>query len=135
MNNKKIVKKSSNHTAKKSVAKSEAKASNVFSILIYVELIASVLFTLASIHFAADISVAAFPLAAVYTAILVYFVFFKMLKPLNGKMVPVAVKLIEYLPYVFLLSFILRRAGKNGTPYWLDVVGVALWCIIFIISF
>lgn len=110
------------------------KSPDIFSIFVCVELIASILFTFASVHFAADISVAAFPLAAVYTAILVYFVFFKMLKPLNGKMVPVAVKLIEYLPYVFLLSFILRRAGKNGTPYWLDVAGVVLWCIVFIFS-
>ncbi|MCR4954794.1 MAG: signal peptidase I [Treponema sp.] len=133
-NNKNIAKKSTNHPARSAGSKSGVKSPKVFSIIVCVELLCSILFSLFSIHFAADISVVAFPLAAVYTAILVFFVFFKMLKPLNGKMVPVAVKLIEYLPYVFLLSFILRRAGKNGTPYWLDVVCVVLWCIIFVIS-
>ncbi len=105
-----------------------------FSIFVYIELIASILFSLVSIHFSADISILAFPLAFIYTGLLIYFVFFKMLRPLDGSKIPVAVKLIEYLPYVFLLSFILRRAGKYGTHYAYDVICVLIWCIVFVFS-
>lgn len=107
---------------------------NYFSIFVYIELISSIVFSLLSIHFSADISIAAFPLAAIYSAVLIYFVFFKMLRPLDGRFVPVAVKLVEYLPYVLLLSFILRRAGKNGTSYVYDVFCVLVWCVAFIFS-
>lgn len=43
-----------------------------------------------------------------------------------------SLKLLQYLPYILLISFILRRAGKNGTYYWYDVLTVLLWCAVMI---
>ena len=44
----------------------------------------------------------------------------------------ISLKLLQYLPYVLLISFILRRAGKYGTYYWYDVLTVLLWCAVMV---
>lgn len=43
-------------------------------------------------------------------------------------------KLFQYLPYILLASFILRRAGKRGTSYIYDFITVVLWCAVFVLS-
>lgn len=106
-----------------------------FKILIYVELAAAAVLVLFSINFSLDISLLAFPIALGYTGLLIYLAIFKMLKEENGKLATVVWKLFDYLPYVHLITFVLRRAGKNGTPYWYDLITVLLWFVIFISSF
>ena len=108
--------------------------SNRFNLFIYIELIRAVLFSLLSVSFHADISLLAFPLAAGFTAVTVYYVYFKMLRNEDGKKAFGSLRFIEYLPFVLLLSFILRRAGKEGTYYWYDLIQVLLWCVTFITS-
>ena len=105
-----------------------------FSILIYIQLVAAVLFSVFSLSFNADISLLAFPISVIYSAIVVWFTFFKMFKPLDGKKIPVVNKLLEYIPYVFLVTFIIRRAGNEGTHLWYDIITVLLWCVIFVTS-
>ena len=105
-----------------------------FSILIYIQLVAAVLFSVFSLSFNADISLLAFPISVIYSAIVVWFTFFKMFKPLDGKKIPVVNKLLEYIPYVFLVAFIIRRAGNEGTHLWYDIITVLLWCVIFVTS-
>ncbi len=105
-----------------------------FKICFIIELASAVLFSLLSVSFHADISLLAFILSAGFTAVAVYFVYFKMLIPTDGKQAYKSLKFIQYLPFVLLLAFVLRRAGKFGTPYWYDVIQVLLWCIIFIFS-
>ena len=105
-----------------------------FSILIYIQLVAAVLFSVFSLSFNADISLLAFPISLLYSAIVVWFTFFKMFKPLDGKKIPVVNKLLEYIPYVFLVTFIIRRAGNEGTHLWYDIITVLLWCVIFVTS-
>ena len=48
--------------------------------------------------------------------------------------VAASVKFLQYIPFIHLASFVLRRAGKNGTYYWYDVVTVFLWCAVFLSS-
>ena len=96
---------------------------------LYVTLVAAILFSLFSIHFAADISLLAFPISALGVGCAVYFLFFKFFKSEEYKFYIPALKLLQYLPYILLLSFILRRAGEKGTYYWYDVVTVLLWCV------
>ena len=105
-----------------------------FSILIYIQLVAAVLFSVFSLSFNADISLLAFPISLIYSALVVWFTFFKMFKPLDGKKIAVVNKLLQYIPYVFLVAFIIRRAGNEGTYLWYDIITVLLWCVIFVTS-
>ena len=110
------------------------KKSNRFSIYVYIELVSAILFALFCFSAHADISLLARPVALAYTAITVYFCFFKVLLKKDAKRIPVILRLTQYLPFVLLFCFVVRRAGKNGVPYWYDVVTVILWCFVFIFS-
>ena len=116
------------------MAKDNNKKSVRFSIYVYIELISAIIFSLFCISFHADISLVALPVAVIYTAITVYFCFFKVVLKKDSKHIPVILRLTQYLPFVLLFSFVIRRAGQFGTPYWYDVVTVFLWCIVFIFS-
>ena len=110
------------------------KKSQRFSIYVYIELISAILFALFCFSYHADISLIALPVALAYTAITVYFCLFKVLLKKDATHIPVILRLTQYLPFVFLFCFVIRRAGKLGVPYWYDVVTVILWCIVFIFS-
>ena len=96
----------------------------------FIVLGASVLFSLLQFSFHADISLLAFPLSLAMTFFSVWFLFIKLYGKKEFKAVLPTQKMLQYLPYVFLASFVLRRAGKNGTPYWYDVVTVVLWAVV-----
>ena len=110
------------------------KKSKRFSIYIYIELISAIIFSLFCLSIHADVSLIALPVAVIYTAITVYFCFFKVLLKKDAKYMPVILRLTQYLPFVFLFCFVIRRAGQYGTMYWYDVVTVLLWCAVFIFS-
>lgn len=95
---------------------------------------ASLLFAFFSLSFSFDISLLAFPLSLAVTLLLFYFLLNKTIRLEQYKSVAVSVKLLQYIPFVHLASFIIRRAGKNGTYYWYDVVTVLLWCVVFVSS-
>jgi len=101
----------------------------------YINLGAALLFSLLlfPIHF--DISALAFPIAACYTALVIYLSLFKTLLKTDGSRIFAVIKLTEYLPYVLFITFILRRAGNFGTPFWYDVITVILWFVIFVLSY
>ena len=116
------------------MAKDINKKSVRFSIYIYIELISAILFSIFCFSTHADISLVALPVAVIYTAITVYFCFFRVVLKKDAKLIPVILRLTQYLPFVFLFCFVIRRAGQFGTPYWYDVLTVFLWCIVFIFS-
>ena len=99
-----------------------------FTITTYVTLVASILFSILSVHFKLDVSFFAFPLSAAFTGVLVWALYFELLKKQNTKFLAASIKLLQYLPYVLLLAFVFRRAGKVETYYWYDIVTVLLWC-------
>lgn len=105
-----------------------------YKITTLINLGASVLFALLLINFSWDISILAFPIGAAYCSVTVLFTL-KMILKTDGKLIYKVIKLTEYLPYVFFITFILRRAGKNGTPFFYDVITVILWFVIFVCSF
>lgn len=105
-----------------------------FSIYLYVQLGAAVLLSLLSVSFHADISLLAFPVTVLYTG-LTTFMCIKMLVKKDAKQTPVNLRLIQYLPFVLLFCFIIRRAGEFETPFWIDVITVICWWIVFILSF
>ncbi len=116
------------------MAKDINKKSIRFSIYIYIELISAILFTLFSFSYHADISLLALPVAAAYTAVTVYFCFFRVIRKKDATRIPVILRLTQYLPFVLLFCFVIRRAGKLGVPYWYDVVTVLIWCFVFAFS-
>ena len=105
-----------------------------YKITTLINLGASVLFALLLINFSWDISILAFPIGAAYCSVTVLFTL-KMILKTDGKLIYKVIKFTEYLPYVFFITFILRRAGKNGTPFFYDVITVILWFVIFVCSF
>jgi len=105
-----------------------------FFIWLYTVLCAAIVFSLLCMSFSFDVSLFALPVSLLFSAVMVYYSF--ILRRNNDiRAIPVIRKMLQYLPYVMLASFVLRRAGKYGTHYWYDVVTVILWCIVFIGSF
>lgn len=112
-----------------------------FKIWTYICLCSAIIFSLVNINFAFNVSIFAFPLSAAISAFLVYFAYFKLFPKWEYKDARVVKKLMEYMPFVFLAAFILRRAGgimnpdfslMGVVPYWYDVVCVLLWTVNFI---
>ena len=108
---------------------------NLYKKAMIFELVASVLFSLFNISFNFDISLLAFPISIAFTILLAYFHFIKLVKNTDGTFAPVVNKMNEYLPYVNLLTFILRRAGKEGVPFFVDLVQVILWIVVTVLVF
>ena len=106
-----------------------------FRLFTIIELAASAIFTLLTLSFHADISLLAFPLAIIYFAITCWFVLKKLVIDTDGTNIYAAIKLNEYLPYLFFITFILRRAGKTGTPFVLDVFAVLAWFVVFVLAY
>ena len=91
--------------------------------------VSSAIFSLTMISFHADVSLAAFPLSLVFTFFTAASSIKKLFKEKNLYFISVYRELLQYLPYVLLVSFVLRRAGAYGTPYILDVFSVVFWIL------
>ncbi len=103
--------------------------------LIFIELGAALIVTLLQLSFHADISLLAFPLSAVYLALTFWFLAKKIFFDTDGSHIYVAIKLNEYLPYLLFITFILRRAGKTGTPFVVDLFSVIFWFVVFVLAY
>lgn len=108
---------------------------NFYKKTMFFEVFASLLFCLFNISFKFDISLLAFPISLAFTIVLAYFQKIKLVKNGDGSFAPVVNKMNEYLPYVNLLTFILRRAGKDGTPFFVDLIQVLLWIVVTVLVF
>ena len=104
-------------------------------LFIFIELAAAAFFTLLHLSFHADISLLAFPLSMIYLAVTCWFLLKKLVFDTDGTYLYAAIKLNEYLPYFLFITFIIRRAGKTGTPFVVDVFAVISWFVIFVLAF
>lgn len=104
-------------------------------IFIFIELGAACLFTLLNLSFHADISLLAFPLALVYLALTCWFLLKRLVLDTDGTHLYATIKLNEYLPYFLFITFIIRRAGKTGTPFVVDLFAVISWFVIFVLAY
>lgn len=104
-------------------------------LFIFIELAAAIIFTLLNLSFHADISLLAFPLSMIYLAVTCWFLLKKLVFDTDGTYLYAAIKLNEYLPYFLFITFIIRRAGKTGTPFVVDVFAVISWFVIFVLAF
>lgn len=114
-------------------SKSNIKGVNPFvtKIFLIIATGAALIFSLFNIPLHFDISIAAFFVSLVATvAATFFFALFSMANNENKQFTfKAAQKSLQYLPYLLLVAFILRRAGKAGTPYWFDLVTVIFWCV------
>lgn len=102
------------------------------NILILLNLVFAIIFSCMNVCFAADVSCLAFVLSAAYTAVVVLFLGFKFAKNKDYNKAFLCRKLIQYESFIFLIAFILRRAGVKGTPFAFDVISVICWIVVFI---
>ncbi len=93
----------------------------------------AILFSLLNISFSLDASFFAFPLTALFTGALAFCIFL-LLKYSDCTKLSVIRKLLQYLPFVLLASFIFRRAGMHATSYLYDLICVVLWIISSVVS-
>ncbi len=100
---------------------------NVMTAFMYGSLGLSLAFSFFNIVFAPDISAAAFPVAFLFSAGLVYFSYFQLYQRRNLAVVSLVRKLYQYLPFILLVAFVFRRAGERGTGHAFDLVSVLLW--------
>lgn len=91
-------------------------------------LIFTAAFTLSMVSFHADISLIAFPLALAFTFFL-FSSFRSFFKNNNTASISLVRELLQYAPYVLLISFVFRRSGETSTAWITDFVSVILWCI------
>ncbi len=87
------------------------------------------LFSLTVISLHGDISMLAFPFSLAFTTVTAFFGVQKLFRAGERRFLPVFRELLQYLPYVLLIAFVLRRAGQFGTSTVLDVFSVLLWVI------
>lgn len=108
--------------------------SKKFIIYNVLTIVFSVIFSFFQISFAKDISLLAFPLSIIFSAIIIYIFVKKIFFDKNIKFLAILRKLYQYIPFILLSSFIFRRAGDFGTSYWYDWVTVILWVLVLVFS-
>lgn len=102
--------------------------------ILIINLIFAVLFSVMNINFSIDVSVFAFVIGIVFTGIFGYFSFKFIIKETVYGKIAIVKKFLQYEPYVMLLAFICRRAGKEGTVYIFDLISVIFWLGVFATS-
>lgn len=91
------------------------------------------LFSVFQWPFNADISIVALPFSLIFTGALAWLQWNVILKK-RLNFLPALRKVIEYVPFVTLVSFVFRRAGENGTQLWYDILTIIFWIIASVCS-
>lgn len=94
----------------------------------------AVIFSFCSISFSPDISLLSFPLGIAFSLLTSYFLVYKGFLKNDFKSFRIGRKLYQYISYVLLVAFIVRRSGINETPFYLDLVTVIFWLLLFFSS-
>ena len=94
----------------------------------------AVIFSFCSISFSPDISLLSFPLGIAFSLLTSYFLVYKGFLKNDFKSFRIGRKLYQYISYVLLVAFIVRRSGINETPFYLDFVTVIFWLLLFFSS-
>ncbi|NLM01342.1 MAG: signal peptidase I [Treponema sp.] len=92
-------------------------------------LILSALFSILHISFKLDISIIAFFISTIYTVIIFYFGYIRLDKNIDIKKLSLVRKLYQYLPFVQIAIFVLRRAGAKGCSLSFDIICEVIWIL------
>ncbi|HBG66982.1 MAG TPA: signal peptidase I [Treponema sp.] len=102
---------------------------------IYLNIVLAMLFSLLCISFHADISLAAFPLALLFTLLLSYILIVRLLRTEGNIKLAGIRRALQYEPFVFISAFVMQRAGQSAIPFWLDLAGALVWVALVVVSF
>ena len=106
-----------------------------FCILNLITLSLCVIFTFLQFTTFVDLSFFAFWLSLIFTGFLIFFGFYKLQIKKDSSIYKILRKMYEYIPFVFLAVFVLRRAGTFGTSFAYDLISVILWIAVSVVSF
>ena len=106
-----------------------------FSLMNLITLGLCVVFTLLQFTTIVDLSFSAFWLSLIFSAVLIFFGFYKLQYQKDASVYKIVRKLYEYVPFIFLAVFVLRRAGTFGTSFAYDLISVIIWIAVSVVSF
>ncbi len=89
----------------------------------------SVVFSVSCFSFFDGVAIFALPLSLLFSILLSFFSLKKLFLEKNLAFIAVFRELLQYEPYVLLISFVLKRAGDKGTSGALDLFQVLLWVL------
>ncbi len=102
---------------------------------LYVNIAMAFAFTLLCLSFHDDVSLLAFPLSLVFTAVLSYIVLKVFLQKNDASRIGIIRRIFQYEPFVYISAFVIQRCGKQGMPFALDLAASLVWCAITVSSF
>lgn len=91
-------------------------------------------FSFFQINFTGDISVLAFPVSILFSALHSLVIAKLFMRGGDVRYAVVLRKINEYIPFVMLVAFVFRRAGEEGTSWSYDLVTVILWVLLTVAS-
>ena len=96
--------------------------------------ISSAAFSIFCLTYHLDISLIAFPIALIITGACYFTGYYKLFTKNELKYISIFQEVLQYLPYVLLIAFVMRRAGNFGTFYAIDFIAIVFWIIVFVLS-
>lgn len=103
--------------------------------LIKINLALALLFTLLNIPASPDISTCAFFISLLFTLFMGYFSYIRLMKRGEYRILAAVIRIFQYEPFVFIAAFVMRRAGKSGLPYIVDLVTCFVWLALCVFTF
>ncbi len=105
-----------------------------FSLILKINAVFAIVFSLLCLRVRFDISIVAFPISALFT-ILIFFSSFKvLLKRKSIRHIASLRRVFQYEPFVFITAFVLQRSGEEGFGKGFDFVCAILWVALLIMS-
>ena len=106
-----------------------------FTRLILANFFLSCFFSLLNLPTAFDISILAFPLALLFTLLVGYVSYIRLIKRGEQTLLPAIIRILQYEPFVFIASFVIRRSGAAGLPFGIDLVSCLVWIALTVLTF
>ncbi|MBP3366021.1 MAG: signal peptidase I [Treponema sp.] len=104
------------------------------SVTLQINLALAAVFSLLSISPRLDISLAAFPVAAVFCALLYYVSCVELLRKKSIARLGFVRHVFQYEPFVFITVFVIQRAGKKGFSAPFDFLCAFLWLALSVLA-
>ena len=106
-----------------------------FTRLILANFFLSCFFSLLNLPTAFDISVLAFPLALLFTLLVGYISYCRLIRQGEQTLLPAIIRILQYEPFVFIAAFVIRRSGAAGLPFAIDLVSCLVWLALTVLTF
>ena len=103
--------------------------------LILANFFLSCFFSLLHVPTAFDISVLAFPLSLIFTLLMGHLSYNRLVRRNECALLPAIIRMLQYEPFVLIASFVIRRSGASGLPFFIDLVCCLIWLSITVLTF